>query len=93
MEKTNQVKKNLGKSLLAVIAIAALALLATSAYAQQEVVTSKGKFPLNANGAPEKETIQALFDEMDYQPASGLRTFNFGKRPKSLSAVHNSATP
>jgi len=37
-----------------------------SAHAQQEVVTSKGKFPLDANDAPEKETIQALFDEMDY---------------------------
>ncbi len=40
-----------------------------SAHAQQEVVTSKGAFPLDANGAPEKETIQALFDEMDYQRA------------------------
>ena len=43
--------------------------IAMSAHAQQEVVTSKGRFPLDAHGAPEKETIQALFDEMDYQRA------------------------
>ena len=51
MKKTNREKKNskLYKSFLAVVAITALALLATSAYAQQEVVTSKGKFPLDAN--------------------------------------------
>ncbi len=35
----------------------------------KEVVTSRGSFPLDERGMPEKETMTALFDEMDYQGA------------------------
>ena len=59
------------KSIKHIITCCALmTVIGMPAHAQQEVVTSMGKFPLDANGAPEKETIQALFDEMDYQRAA-----------------------
>jgi hypothetical protein len=50
-------------------------LLAATTWAQTSgesvaVVTSQGSFPLDKKGLPEKETIPALFDEMDYQGAT-----------------------
>jgi hypothetical protein len=35
----------------------------------KQVATSQGTFPLDDRGLPEKETISALFNEMDYQGA------------------------
>ena len=67
---------------------AVLVLLATSVHAQQKVVTSKGKFPLDANGAPEKETIQALFDEMDYQRA--VQTYLWAMPQMVVAGQHRS---
>ena len=52
-----------------VFAVLLLAFLSISAQAQDKVSTFQGSFPLDERGAPEPETIQALYDEMDYQRA------------------------
>ena len=52
-----------------VFSVLLLAFLSISAQAQDKVSTFQGSFPLDQRGAPEPETIQALYDEMDYQRA------------------------
>ena len=58
------------KMLMSAVICGLVAFVSTVALAEEEsieVITSQGTFPLDERGLPEKKTMTALFDEMDYQ--------------------------
>lgn len=53
------------------------------------VFTSQGKFPLDAKGFPEQETVIALEDELDYQKA--IQAYMWGMPQMVSAGQHNAA--
>ena len=53
------------------------------------VYTSQGKFPLDEKGFPEKETLTALADELDYQKA--IQAYMWGMPQMVTAGQHNQA--
>lgn len=53
------------------------------------VYTSQGKFPLDAKGFPEQETVTALADEIDYQKA--IQAYMWGMPQMVTAGQHNQA--
>ena len=54
-----------------------------------EIQTSQGAFPLDERGMPKPETIQALFDELDYQ--SAVQTYLWAFPQMVIAGQHEMA--